>query len=74
MNTETDAQVAEAAVRVCELMDQITALLAGKNMSEGIIACASVLIGGMRSAGATKDVMLAAFSEVIDVEMEAENE
>ena len=74
MNTEIDTKADEAAVRVCELMDQITALLVGKNMTEGITALASMLIGGMLELDMSKAAILAALSELIDVEMEAVNE
>jgi hypothetical protein len=74
MDTEIDTKADEAALRVCALIDRIQTVLVGKNMTEGITALASVLIGGMRGLDMSKDAILAALSEVIDVEMEAENE
>ena len=74
MSTETDAQVDEAAVRIYEMIDQISAVVTGKSMTEGITALASMLIGGMLELDMSKAAILAALSEVIDVEMEAVNE
>ncbi len=74
MSTETDAQGDEAAVRIYEMIDQISAVVTGKNMTEGITALASMLIGGMLELDMSKAAILAALSEVIDVEMEAVNE
>ncbi len=74
MSTETDAQGDEAAVRIYEMIDQISAVVTGKNMTEGITALASMLIGGMLELDMSKAAILAALSELIDVEMEAVNE
>ena len=68
MSTEIDVDA--SAIKICEMIEQMQVILVGSRMTEGITACASLLIGGMRKAGMNKDAMLAAFSDVIDVELE----
>jgi hypothetical protein len=67
MNTEIDADA--SAIKICEMIEQMQVILRGTSMVEGITACANLLIGGMMKAGLTKDAMLAAFSDAIDVEI-----
>ena len=67
MNTERDVDA--SGIKIYGMIEQMQVILAGSLMTEGITACASLLIGGMMKAGMTKDTMLAAFSAVIDLEI-----
>ena len=74
MSTEIEIDADASVIKICEMIEQMEVILAGSRMTEGVTACASVLIGAMLGLTMSKDAILAALSEVIDVEMEAENE